>query len=199
MADELGGWSPLSPEEVAHLFAEARFPWWIAGGWAIDLALGRQSRPHDDIDIQVFRADQGAVQTLLAGWDLHAADPPGSLRPWAPGEVLPAHVHDIWCRPAPDAPWRLQLMVADAEGGDWVFRRNPRVRRPIAELTRRTQTGWPYLALEVQVLYKATANPRAKDEHDFALAGPLLDGAGRAWLAAALALHAPDHPWRARL
>jgi hypothetical protein len=199
MADELGVWAPLSPDEVAHLFAGARFHWWIAGGWAIDLALGRQTRPHDDIDIQVLRDDQRAVRTLLAGWDLHAADTPGGLRRWAPAEVLPTHVHDIWCRLTPDGPWRLQLMLADADGEAWVFRRDRRVRRPIAELTRRTADGRPYLALEVQLLYKATASARPKDEHDFALACPLLDGAGRAWLAAALALHAPNHPWRARL
>jgi hypothetical protein len=37
---------------------------------------------------------------VLAGWEWWAAVPPGILRPWAPGETVPAAVHDIWCRPA---------------------------------------------------------------------------------------------------
>ncbi|MGH2458803.1 MAG: nucleotidyltransferase domain-containing protein [Chloroflexota bacterium] len=81
-------------------------PWWIAGGWAIDLFVGRTTRHHDDIDVQIQRADQLAVQATLATWDLNAADPPGTLRPWKPGEVLPAHVHDIWCRPVRPRPGR---------------------------------------------------------------------------------------------
>jgi hypothetical protein len=199
MADELGAWEPLAPDEAARMFAPADFPWWIAGGWAIDLAIGRLSRPHDDLDIQVLRDDQRAVQALLSGWDLHAADPPGALRPWEPAEMLPARVHDIWCRHAPGTPWRLQFMLADTDGETWIFRRDPRIRRPIAELTRHTADGIPYLAPEVQLLYKSRMPARPKDEHDFAAANPYLDADARAWLRAALALHAPDHPWLLRL
>lgn len=199
MVDDLGVWAPLSPGEAAQLFERASFRWWIAGGWAIDLAVGQQSRPHDDLDILVLRDDQRAVQALLGGWDLHAANPPGTLRRWEPAEVLPAHVHDIWCRRTPGGPWRLQLMLADTDGEVWRFRRDPRITRPVSALTRRTVDGLPYLAPEVQLLFKAKATPLPKDEHDFAMACPLLDRAGRTWLATALALHAPDHPWLDRL
>lgn len=32
-------------------------PWWIAGGFAIELATGRAIRPHDDIDVGLLRSD----------------------------------------------------------------------------------------------------------------------------------------------
>lgn len=38
MADESMLWNPLLPGEVMALFGELRVPWWIAGGWAIDLS-----------------------------------------------------------------------------------------------------------------------------------------------------------------
>jgi len=33
-------------------------PWYIAGGWAVDLYLGYVSREHGDIEILVYREDQ---------------------------------------------------------------------------------------------------------------------------------------------
>jgi len=73
--------------DLAPLLAGMAFPWWVAGGWAIDLFVGHQTRLHDDLDVLVLRRDQLAVHQALRGWDLHAADPPGTLRPWAPGET----------------------------------------------------------------------------------------------------------------
>jgi hypothetical protein len=33
-------------------------PWWIGGGWAIDLFVGSSPREHDDVDVVVLRRDQ---------------------------------------------------------------------------------------------------------------------------------------------
>jgi hypothetical protein len=199
MADEFGEWAPLSVVEVARLLTDAPYRWWIAGGWAIDLFVGRQTRPHGDVDVLVLRDDLLPVQATLAEWDLHAADPPGTLRPWRPEERLPAPVHDVWCRQTPSSPWALQLMVADTDGDRWVFRRDPRITRSVSELTRETTDGVPYLAPEIQLLFKAKSVSRPKDEDDFATALPHLDRPGRAWLARALEVCAPAHRWLAQL
>lgn len=126
----LGAWEPLTPAEVARELGGLPCPWWIAGGWAIDLHLGRQSRTHADVDVLLLRPDQLSVQRHLAGWDLQAADPPGTLRPWVEGETLASEIHDIWCRRSPSSPWCLQLMIDDAEEDAWVYRRDARIRRP---------------------------------------------------------------------
>lgn len=177
-----------------------RDPWWIAGGYAIELFTGRSLRPHADIDVVVLRRDQRLVHRLLRGWDLQAADPPGRLRPWPVGETLPGHVHDVWCREAPDSPWRIQFMIDEADGGWWRSRRDPAVTLPLARFGRRTHEGWPYLAPEVQLYYKAMPEgQRAKDEIDFAAALAHLDGPARRWLDDALDVTIPDHHWRAAL
>lgn len=90
--DELGPWDPMAPHEAAAEFAGWAVPWWVAGGWAIDLLLGHQSRDHGDLDILVLGRDQAMVREQLRGWDVHAADPPGRLRPWPIGETLPPTV-----------------------------------------------------------------------------------------------------------
>lgn len=129
---ELGPWDPMRPNEAAAEFGPWKVPWWIAGGWAIDLMLGYQSREHGDLDVLVLRRDQALVREYLSEWDIHAADPPGSLRQWPVGETLPPTVHDVWCRRTPSSPWAFQLMIDDTDNDDWLFRRDSRVRRSIS-------------------------------------------------------------------
>jgi len=191
----LGVWSPLSPNAVRRLLAPVIAPWWIAGGWAIDLHVGHQTREHADTDVLVLRRDLPAVVSALAGWDLHFADGKGGLVPWPSDVTLPDAAHDIWCRPRPAEPWALQLMVDEAEGDDWLYRRDHGVRRPQGELDGPSSaTGMRVLAPEVQLLYKST-NARDKDQRDFTAVLPALDAGTRAWLRGALETTDPRHEW----
>ncbi|HEY4388128.1 MAG TPA: aminoglycoside adenylyltransferase [Ktedonobacteraceae bacterium] len=202
MADntsQLGVWQPWNPHEVSNCFSALTIPWWIAGGWALDLFIGGQTREHDDIDVQVLRRDQQTVRTLFGTWDVEAAQP--AVRPnawpfceWQPGMYLSPEIHDVWCRPKKTAPWALQLMIADTRDEDWIFRRDARIYRAISAIGHRTADGIPYLAPEIQLLYKAKV-PRPKDEADFARTLPHLNRERRAWLAQALAIVHPGHPW----
>ena len=81
---------PLQPKELQALLSDASFRWWIAGGWALDLFLGEQKRPHFDIDVVIARRDQGAAQQHLAKWDFHYALRIGDdivLRTWEPQQM----------------------------------------------------------------------------------------------------------------
>lgn len=186
-------WTPLSVEATTSLFAAFPGRWWIAGGWAIDLFVGRQTRKHSDIDVLVIRDDQLHLFDTLAEWELFAADPPGTLRPWHGSGPLPPEVHDIWCRPAADAPWALQIMLMDTVEDRWVFRRDRRIGGTLASMTRE-RDGAPYLAPEVQLLFKSKGR-RPRDEADLIAALPHLDGRQRQWLRDALELHDPANPW----
>ncbi len=188
-------WDPAPLPEVASLFSRVQARWWIAGGHAIELAVGRAFRPHADVDVLVLRRDQAAVQEALRSWEWWAADPPGTLRPWRRGEVLPPGIDDVWCRASASAPWRIQVMLDESEGDEWVHRGDPTVRRAIDRLGAVSADGIPYLAPEVQ-LFAKSRDTRPKDEQDFAAALPILDGAQRRWLAEALG---KGHPWRDRL
>lgn len=51
-----GRWASVPPAEVAAMLAGVDAPWWIAGGWVIDAVTG-EPRPHEDVDVGLFRAD----------------------------------------------------------------------------------------------------------------------------------------------
>jgi hypothetical protein len=195
----LGRWQPWNPHEAVTFFAALHVPWWIAGGWAIDLFLGRQTREHEDIDILILRRDQQAVRPLLGTWDVQAALPPPRdevwpFRPWHLGEVLAETIHDIWCRPDSTQPWTIQLMVADTRDELWLFRRMPTICRSVATIGAITPEGIPYLAPEIQMLYKAKGR-RPKDDADFMQVLPVLDRERRNWLRDSLTRAHPHHPW----
>jgi hypothetical protein len=86
-------------------------------------------------------------------------------------------------------------MLDEAEGNDWIYRRNPAVRRPLESLIVR-RGGEPFLAVEVQLLYKAPgAVTVPKNRQDFEACLPHLDQIQRAWLASALQAAHPGHTW----
>jgi hypothetical protein len=199
MTIDLHWWEPITVSQAATIFASTPAPWWIAGGWAIDLFIGHQTRPHDDLDIQILRRDQLVFQETLSNWDLWAADPPGTLRPWQKGEVLDPRIHDIWCRQSPTGPWSLQLMLMDTEEDRWIFRRDRRITKPLAQLTRRSADGIPYIAPEVQLLFKSRPERRDKDDADFDAVVARLDDGQRRWLGETLGLLYLRHPWAIRL
>jgi hypothetical protein len=190
----------LPPEihAVAAVLRDLEAPWAIAGGWALDLALGRVTRAHGDVDVAVLRDDQGALRAALPGWDF-AAVAGGVQAPWEPGARLELPVHEVHARPPAGAPpFALELLLNERDGADWVYRRDPAVRLPLARALLPGPGGVRVLAPEVVLLYKSKA-PRPADEADFLAARPLLDAAGGAWLRGALLRARPDHPWAAAL
>ena len=188
-------------EEMARLMDGFPGPWFIAGGWAIDLFLGTVTREHEDREVMIFREDQQALRQHLAGWRMTksiSTPEGGAWVPWPEDEWIAAPSFQVqaW-GPEGDVPaW--EFFLNDQTGGVWHFRRNPAVTRPVAELGLRTPGGIPYIAPELQLLYKAHGH-RPKDELDFEHVHPRLSRAQRAWLREMLGRCRPDDPWLARL
>lgn len=190
----------LPPEirAVAAALRDLDVPWAVAGGWALDLALGRVTRAHADVDVAVFRDDQGALRSALPGWDF-AAIVGGAAAAWERGARLELPVHEVHASsPAGAPPLALEFLLNERDGADWVYRRDAAVRLPLARAVRPGPGRVRVLAPEVVLLYKSKA-PRMADEADFLAARPLLDAAARAWLRDALLRARPDHPWAAAL
>jgi hypothetical protein len=196
---EIGSpWNPVVPEEVAKSLEGAAFLWCLAGGHAVERFVGEAFREHSDIDVVVLRRDQLALQERLRGWKMFAVNPPGLLRPWAFGEVLPAGVHDIWAHRAGRDRWELQVMIQESEEDSWVFRRDRRIRGPLFQLASSCE-GIPCIRMDLQMLYKSKAR-RPKDELDFERVLPKLTHTQRATLEAWLRITNPEgHAWTARL
>ena len=187
-------WGPLDLAEVVELFRDCPARWWIAGGHALELFLGRSIRDHADVDVLVLRSEQMLVQTHLVGWDLRVAHS-GRLRPWRAGEQLELPQHAVWARRDLNGAWQLELVFGEDVAGAWHYRRNPRISVPLDELGSSDARGIPYLRPELILLFKAQA-PRKRDELDFEAVLPALVGTARAQLARWLP---SGHQWLARL
>ena len=192
-----GSWRAVHPSDAPNILASTEAPWWIAGGWALDLFRGIPTRPHADLDVGVLRRDVASVLRSLFAWEVFEAKD-GQLTHLAAGSAPSLDVHVLWCRPTRADPWMIELMLEEADGETWVYRRDPRIRRPMSTVVRRTQDRLPFLAPEIQLLYKSKA-PRERDNADFAEIWPLLDAHVRTWLHGALKLTIPDHKWIAVL
>jgi hypothetical protein len=55
------------------LLLASNAPWWIAGGWAIDVFRGQTSRPHTDLDVGILRVDAPTVLQALSTWQIFEA------------------------------------------------------------------------------------------------------------------------------
>ena len=191
-----GEWDlSLRPADAANWFDGWPGPWAVAGGWAIELFVGRPVREHHDLDIAVARADADGLHEQLAGWELFFPSPAASV-PWHAGAPLPDDEHQLWCRR--DGLWTHEILFEDIRDGVLHFRRDPSVTVPLDEAIQRTPGGIPYVAPHLQLLYKVKARTQ-RDQIDRAAALPLLTDDQRAWLAAYLRRVQPSHPWLALL
>jgi hypothetical protein len=183
---------PPQVAAVVDVLRGVHFDWAIGGGWAIDLALGRVTRSHGDVDVVVFRDEQTALRRTLQGFDFEIVVD-GVPGPWQRDEWLRLPVHEIRARTR-DGKQAIEVLLNEREGSDWVYRRDPHVRRPLSCVFRACRDDVRVLAPEVVLLYKSKA-PRAVDEHDFRVARALLDDDARRWLIAALRRLDTEHPW----
>jgi hypothetical protein len=188
----IADWIPVSPHDAMDWFANVSVPWWIAGGWAIDLFLDRETRPHKDLDVGVLRRDVGEVLRSIP--DGEAFEAKGGALSRLSQERPRSEVNCLWCRDVGTQRWKFELMLDESEGDLWAYRRDPRVRRKLESLVYHNSKGIPFLAPEVQLLYKAK-HARPEDERDFAAVVPHLGVEALSWLQQSLVLTLPAHPW----
>jgi aminoglycoside-2''-adenylyltransferase len=115
------------PSKVAAIMRDFKPCWVVAGGWAIDLYLGRVTRPHADIEIAILRRDQTALHDYLKAWRWQKVVD-GVFSDWSRAERLTLPVHELYCFNETAEPQQLEVLLNEADGADWVFRRDERVR-----------------------------------------------------------------------
>ena len=152
-ADVHAPWAHVPPRDVHRLLAGLTIRWWIAGGWALD---PDGALPHGDIDVAVLRPEHEVLREHLAGWDLQIAHRK-ALRAWKGGSVGPPE-NAVWARPSPREAWQIDFKIEPVDGDQWLYRRDPTVRVPVAELGV-TVGGIPFLSPVVARLYRDGSTP----------------------------------------
>jgi Aminoglycoside-2''-adenylyltransferase len=192
------GFEPV--HAISTLLSGLTVPWWITGGWAVDLAAGHVTRDHADVNVMMLERDEHALRGLTGVEIQLIADgrPPG---PWPAGHRLAAEpapgpkppvtgpgrrVGDRLVLHGEDLPLPAEVIPASAVGAIWVYKKGSHVfTRPLAGITRYWQ-GIPFLAPEVVLLIKARPGldkpGTDNDQRDFEAALPVLSAEQRSWL-----------------
>jgi hypothetical protein len=193
-----GPWAAVTPAAAAALLQGLTVPWWISGGWAIE-AFSGVARRHEDVDVTVFRRHTAAVRRHFAR--THHVWWAGSrtLRPVVEEQPrIPSWAGQLWVREHALAPWLLDVQLNPGRKGDWVFKRDRTVVRPLDEATWVAADGLRYLRPELVLAHKAQLD-RDKDDRDLAATLPLLDREARRWLREYLDSTSPGHRWSSAL
>jgi hypothetical protein len=182
----------LEPVSFLHeLMTGFERPWFVVGGWAIDLFVGSQSREHDDIEIGIYRNDQQWLRRHLGAWQFTKVVNGESAR-WNDGELLELPVHELHARSS--SPERqLEILLQEESNEHWLYRRNAEIGEKKRDVCL-VSNGIPYLRPDIVLLFKAK-NTRAKDERDFELVRERLTERQRDWLREALVKCHPEHRW----
>src|SRR5947209_7146645 len=69
MAASWTGMNATEVHAVLNLLAGADCPAWVAGGWGVDALVGRQTRPHRDLDLIVDGGRESTALHMLAQRD----------------------------------------------------------------------------------------------------------------------------------
>ncbi len=185
-------WRPLLVDEIARILEGAPFRWWISGGNALDLHLGDHWREHGDLDVGICRNEAERVHEWFSEWDLWLAAA-GELSPWDGRPLnLRRQENNVWARRSAQEGWAVDLTVNECTDDKWVYRREPSVTRDWTEAVLESPSGVPYLAPELQLLFKSK-HLRGKDHADASHVIPAIDDERRVWLSKNLS---PDHPWQ---
>jgi hypothetical protein len=185
-------WDPWRPGDIARLLAGVTVPWYVAGGWAIDLFLGRQTREHGDLEIAVPASAFATIRDALADYEF---DVVGSGRRWPLDSPAFGVMHQTWVRERDTGVYRADVFREPERDAAWVCRRDESISLPYEHLIRRTRDGIPYLVPEVALLFKAKWAAEPKNQADFAATAGLLGGDAAGWLRWALERVHPGHAW----
>ncbi|ULG74562.1 nucleotidyltransferase domain-containing protein [Macrococcus brunensis] len=180
MRTDYNNWQPYSVEHLHKIFKEADFPWGIAGGWAIDLYIGSQTRQHNDIDIMILNCDFQKIFAYLCRFTIYTAKD-GELSIWD-GQRLDDS-YSLWVSEDDNSPFRFQIMLIEVNEDKWLYKRNNEIQGNLNSLFIKSVEEIPIISPEIQMLYKLDSDcVRPKDLEDFKAIKDHLNVRQKNWL-----------------
>lgn len=205
---------------LSNYLREIQIDYAVCGGSAIDLFIGRKTRPHKDLDVAVFWDDRDKiVQYMLnEGWLVFEPCGREYLHKIVSIDNQKRIKSNIWCvRPNNShysfderEPDMFAVEFDNAEQleldfieflfnrryeDNFLFAHNTNIKRKLSDSILKNEEV-PFLAPEIVLLYKSTALSNPDYQKDFENAVPLLSNDSKEWLINALSISFPDgHEW----
>jgi hypothetical protein len=192
----------------------------ICGGGAIDLFLGRKTRPHKDLDVSAYWEDRDAVvrHMLNDGWDIYEPVGTGYLHKIDDVSLQKRLKSNIWCVKQNNNHYRflereqsmfqvffdhsdqndlsfIEFLFNTRDDSFFYYARDDAVKRKLsAAIMNRCEL--PYLAPEIVLLYKSAAAINPDYQKDFDNAYPFMSIDQKDWFSYAMDMLYPGgHIW----
>lgn len=189
-------WEAWSPEQLASKLCLVKAHWYIVGGWAIDLWLGKQSREHEDLEFAVSPKNAHEVASHLSELTFFEVRE-GRFVFWDTKKPIGDNTWQLWGADMNAQRWRVDMMMERGTHKYWQYKRKPSIEHMRHKAIRTNVNGIRYLAPPNVLLFKAK-HSRFKDDIDFETVFPNLSFQDRQSLKSWLRLEHPDHKWLER-
>ena len=190
-------WDAWEPKLLFERLRCQSSPWYVVGGWALDLWHGYETRDHEDLEFCVLSEDLDLFLGELCDLDFFEVQD-GTFTHLAPEMRSRPETTQLWGADMANLCWRVDMMIEHGTPENWIYKRDPSFRLPRSTAVRKTPTGIPYLAPALVLLFKAK-HVRAKDAEDLHAALPKLDAQENADLRCWLEAMYPAHEWITKL
>jgi len=178
---------------IEAIMKDFKYPWFIAGGWSIDLGIGKITRVHEDMDICIFRENIAAILTYFIEWDIINVTIPGESRLEKVTTIRDTE-SPRYCLHLTKGQQFIEILLTDNVDGQIPYRRDSSIKISHEDFVRTDDTGRNYIAPELQLLYKASSC-RPKDQLDFENFLPVMSSKQIEWLRVALMKAHPTSSW----
>ena len=206
--------------QLDNFMADIKVDYALCGGYAIDVFLGKKTRPHKDLDVAVFWEDRDRIvqHMLNQGWDIY--EPCGTAYLHKIHDVSNQKcVRDnIWCVQSGNPHYKFTKHEKDMYAVDFdnseqskldyieflfntrirglfLYRRNHEITRSLDNAILKINST-PCLAPELVLLYKSTASDNTDYQLDFNNAINKMNDEQLKWLQNSLiAMFPSGHEW----
>jgi len=207
-------------KQLNEFVADIGIDYAICGGHAIDLFLGRKTRPHKDLDVAVFREDRDKIiqHMLDTGWEVY--EPCGTeylhkissihsqkriksniwcVKPCNPHYIFTEHENEMFAVEFDNLEQTeldyIEFLFNTRNDEDFLYSRNHDIKMKLEDAILKIDDV-TCLAPELVLLYKSTAADEAEYQLDFDNTLPSLNKMQVAVLENALRVMFPDgHKW----
>lgn len=195
---------------------QTKLNWFLIGGWALDLFVGKKLREHKDIEISIWRDEAHLLFEYFKTNSVELVTGNSRYQYIKSTSEIDNRGHliirDIQ---QSNVKINLEIFITDRRDNLWIFRKQSSLRFSIEEVIFEYAQGVKYLAPHFILLYKAWFFPHLEviikdlpiteknyilkcwetDCHDFQKIWPLLNLNQKKVLQHLLQTHTPGIPW----